>query len=230
MRLTYLVHIVAGTLGLLTGYVTLYAAKGGALHRKSGMLFVYSMLTMAGVGMTIAVVRGIAPSINIPAALLTFTLVITSLATVRPLGASSRWLNLGAMLVSLAVGVTMLTWGFEALANGGTRDEMPAFPYFMFGIVGTLAAIGDVRMIRSGPLKGAPRLARHLWRMCFALFIAALSASVQFGKMIPEPFRIRALLALPVLAILVTMFYWLWRVRIRRSLRGIVRVAAAEPA
>jgi hypothetical protein len=42
------------------------------------------------------------------------------------------------------------------------------------------------------------------------------------AKVIPKPIRIPALLALPVLAVLVTLFYWLWRVRIRRSLRGIV--------
>ncbi|HEV8355693.1 MAG TPA: hypothetical protein VGQ17_02900 [Gemmatimonadales bacterium] len=32
--------------------------------------------------------------------------------------------------------------------------------------------------------------------------------------------------ALPVPAVLVTTFYWLWRVRTRRSLRGIVGVGA----
>ena len=231
MRMTYLVHILAGTLGLLTGYVALYAAKGSVLHRRSGMLFVFTMVTMAVFGLTIAVVRDIAPAINIPAATLTLSLVITSLTTVRPLGAGTRWLNLIATIVSFAVGLTMLTWGFEALANGGTRNGMPAFPFFMFGVVGMLAGLGDIRVMRSGPLKGAPRLARHLWRMCFALFIAALSSSVQFGKMIPEPYRVRALLVLPVLAVLVTMFYWLWRVRIRQSLRGIVvRISAPEAA
>jgi hypothetical protein len=44
--MTYLVHIIAGTLGLLTGYVALYAAKGGTLHRKSGMLFVYTTIVL----------------------------------------------------------------------------------------------------------------------------------------------------------------------------------------
>jgi hypothetical protein len=46
--MTYLVHIIAGTLGLLTGYVALYAAKGGTLHRKSGMLFVYTTIRASG--------------------------------------------------------------------------------------------------------------------------------------------------------------------------------------
>ena len=71
-------------------------------------------------------------------------------------------------------------------------------------------------MMRSGPLEGARRIARHLWRMSFALFIAALSFFIGQAKVLPEAIRIPGLLALPVLAVLVTMFYWLWRVRAKR--------------
>lgn len=217
--MTYVVHIAAGGLALLSGHVALYAAKGATLHRKSGMVFVYAMLTMCVFGVLIASVRGVAPAINVPAGVLTAYLVITALTTVRPV-AWARWLNVGLMLLALAVGLTDLTFGFQALANGGKRNGMPAFPFFMFGVVGTLASAGDLRMIRSGGLKGASRLARHLWRMCFALFIAALSFFVGQAKVFPEPVRIIPLLALPVLAVLVTMLYSLWRVRIRRTLRG----------
>lgn len=226
MRMTLLVHIVAGGLGLVFGYAALYSAKGAPLHRKAGMLFVYAMLTTGIAGLLIAAVRGVAPAINIPAGLLTSYLVITALITVRPLAGGSRWLDIGALLVALAVGLTSLWFGFEAVANGGKRNGMPAFPFFMFGVVGLLASVGDVRMIRSGALRGASRLARHLWRMCFALFIAALSFFIGQAQLFPKPVRIIPLLALPVLAVLVTMFYWLWRVRIRRSFRGIV---AASP-
>jgi hypothetical protein len=34
------------------------------------------------------------------------------------------------------------------------------------------------------------------------------------------------LLAIPMLVVLLTMFYWLWRVRARRTFRGIVTVSA----
>jgi hypothetical protein len=50
------------------------------------------------------------------------------------------------------------------------------------------------------------------------------------AKVIPEPIRIIPLLSVPVVAVLVTMLYWLWRVRIKRSLRGIVGATAFEPA
>lgn len=228
MRMTYLLHILAGSLGLLFGYVALYATKGSTLHRRSGMLFVVVMLTTAVAGMVMATVRDVAPAVNIPAALLTAYLVVTALTTIRPPVAGSRWLDLGAMLVALAVGLASLTFGFEALANGGKRNGMPAFPFFMFGVVGVLASVLDFRMIRSGRLHGPPRLARHLWRMCFALFIAALSFFLGQSDEFPKALRTPALLAFPVLAVLLTMFYWLWRVRIRRSFRGLVGISAAE--
>jgi len=48
------------------------------------------------------------------ALLLTSYLVITGLTTVRPLKAGGRWLDFGAMLVALGVGVTNATFAFEA--------------------------------------------------------------------------------------------------------------------
>jgi uncharacterized membrane protein len=41
------VHIAGGALALVFGYVALYATKGATLHRRSGTLFVYAMVTMA---------------------------------------------------------------------------------------------------------------------------------------------------------------------------------------
>jgi hypothetical protein len=110
-----------------------------------------------------------------------------------------------------------------------SRNGIPAFPFFLFGVVGLLASAGDLRMIRSGALRGVPRLARHLWRMSFALFVAAMSFFIGQAKVIPKPIRIPGLLALPVLAVLVTMLYWLWRVRAkRRTERGIAGVISQE--
>jgi uncharacterized membrane protein len=220
MLIIYVVHIVAGSLGLLAGYLALYAAKGATLHRKAGMVFVCAMLTMAVAGTTISALRGVAPKINIPIALLTAYLVITALTTVRPVPAS-RWLDPALMLLVWGVGLIELTFGFQAL---GSASKGNAVPFFIFGVVALVAAGGDARMTRSEPLRGVFRLARHLWRMCFALAIAALSFFIGQSKVFPKPIRIIPLLALPLLAVLVTMLYWLWRVRFRRNLHGILGI------
>ena len=220
MRPLLLIHIAAGGLGLVAGYIALYSAKGASLHRKSGMVFVYTMLTMCTAGVLIAATQNVAPEINIPAGLTTAYLVITALLTVRPPFPGKRRLDIGAMLLGLAVGLTSLTVGFEA--RNGMR-----VPLFIFGAVGVLASASDLRMIRAGGLQGAPRLARHLWRMCFALFIAAGSFFLGQADELPKELRIYPLLALPVLAVLVTMFYWLRRVRVRRTDRATAMREAA---
>ncbi len=231
MGVALLTHIGAGGLALAAGYIALYAPKGRTLHRKSGMLFVYAMLVMAFFGALVTVLRDAVPALNLAAAVLTAYLVITALITVRPLPPTARWAHTVLMLVALAVGLNSLRYGVEAIASpDGTRNGMPAFPFFLFGMTGTLAALSDVRVIRFGDLRGTARLARHLWRMCFALFIAALSFFIGQANVLPQALRSPILLALPVLAVLVTMLYWVWRVRSRRATRVItIQSAAAIP-
>lgn len=221
MRTTYFIHILGASIGLLAGYLALYVSKGGALHRRAGTLFVFAMLGMCAAGLIIAIVRGVAPEVNVPAGLLTAYLVITAFTTVRP-EAGARWLDVGAMVTALAVGLASLSFGAQAIAAGGSRNEIPAFPFFLFGILGVLGAAGDLRVLRTGARKGPYRLARHLWRMCFALLIAAMSFFLGPSERVPELIRgSLPLRVIPVLAVLLTMLYWVWRVRFRRSLRGL---------
>jgi uncharacterized membrane protein len=223
-------HVVAGAIALISGFVALYASKGDAVHRLGGMIFVYAILVMCGGGFVLAAVRAAAPEINIPAAILTGYLVLTAVATVRPALTLARWMAIAGAGVPLALAAACLTFGFQAVASGGTRDGMPALPFFLFGITAIIAAAGDFRVIRLGQPTGARRIARHLWRMCFALWIAALSFFIGQADVFPEPIRIRPLLALPATAVLITMLYWLWRVAIRRRLSGLMFPVIAIPA
>ena len=218
MRTTLLtIHIIAGTVGIVTGFIALFAVKGATLHRKVGIVFVVAMLTMAIFGATIAAAFNAAPEINVPVGLLTAYLVITSLVTVRPPASGSRALNIGLMLLVMALTLTLVFTGVNMLAGPLAKF---AGVFFIFALIAVLATAGDIRMLRSGPLQGTYRLARHLWRMSTALLIAAFSFFIGQAKVIPKPIRIIPLLLVPPLVILATMLYWLWRVRFRKSLRG----------
>ena len=234
MRVDLIVHILAGSVGILAGFVALSAAKGATVHRKSGSVFLYAMITMALMGSTMAAVRGVAAAANVPVGLLTTYLVITGFLTVRPPSARWRWLEVGLMVWVLAVTLTLFTFGFRVLASPtGKLYGMPAFPFLIFGSIALLATVGDLRLIRSGGvhlIRGAPRLARHLWRMCTALLIASFSFFIGQAKIIPKPIRIYPLLMIPPLIVLAALTYWLWRVRWRRSLRGMIVVGAPEAA
>jgi uncharacterized membrane protein len=218
-------HIAAGALALVFGYLALYAAKGATLHRKSGLLFVGAMVVMSLSGALIAALSS--SSVSVVAGLLTFYFVTTALLTVRPRSEQSHRLDVGAMLVALTVSILAFRIGFELAGSG--RPETA--PMFIFGIVGVLAAIGDVRMMRRRGLQGPRRIARHLWRMCFAMWVAAASFFWGPPGRVPEAINIPALLPIPVLAPVVVMLYWLWRLRVRKTLGGIVgRGAHQVPA
>ena len=227
-----MIHVLAGGAGILSGFVALYSSKGSPVHRRVGMVFACAMLVTCSFGLVIAVVRNTAPAINVPAALLTSSLVVTALTTVRPPTRATRALDNASTLVCLAVGAASLRFAWEAVAAGGVRNGMPAFPFFMFGFVSLIAAAGDITRRRSSDRPGSLRLARHLWRMCFALFVASLSFFIGQSDVFPERIRVMPLLALPVVTVLVSMLYWLWRVRVRRSLRGLIRGSTLnrEPA
>jgi hypothetical protein len=230
MRAAYVVHIVAGSLALAAGYVALHAAKGAPVHRRSGRLFVGAMLVMAVTGAVMSAVQGGEGSVI--AGVMTAYLVATALAAVRRPAGWSRRVDAGLMVVALGVGLTSVALGLDTMASptGKRADGLPPFPFFMFGTVGLVAGIGDLRMLRAGGLQGAPRLARHLWRMCWALWIAAASFFLGQADELPAALRRPALLAIPVLVPLVALLYWMWRVRIRRALRGIVVVGAPDAA
>lgn len=98
----------------------------------------------------------------------------------------------------------------------------------MFGVVGLMAAAGDVRMIRAGGVQGPRRLRRHLWRMCFALYIASASFFLGQADEFPEGIRIPALLAIPAFLPLLAMVFWLRRVRVRPSARSMAGLATPE--
>ena len=232
MKAMVLLHVLAGGLALVFGFVALSAAKGATLHRKSGMLFVYTVLTMAVTGTVMAALN--AQNESVIGGVLTIYLVTTSLIAVRPTTVALRRVEIAAMLIAIALLATCVTFGIQALASpSGTRGGIPYVVFFMFATVALLGVIGDVRTIRAGVLKGAPRLVRHLWRMCYALWIAAASFFLgpreRVVKVIPEFLVTPVSLALPVVAVLVVMFYWLWRVRIRRNFRGVARPAISQP-
>jgi len=101
--------------------------------------------------------------------------------------------------------------GIRAGMSG--RGESPSF---VFAIVIFLAAIGDVRMIRAGGVRGQKRIARHLWRMCVAMVVASGSFFLGPPGRVPDIINIRALLPIPVVTPLIVMAYWMWRVRARK--------------
>src|SRR5215510_11486334 len=99
------VHIAAGGLAMVLGAVALLVKKGGTIHRRSGLLFVYAMLIMA----TSAAILG-----NVLGGLMTVYFVGTALTTVRPVSPWTHRINLAALTVAVGFALVDMVLGVKA--------------------------------------------------------------------------------------------------------------------
>jgi hypothetical protein len=237
-----MVHICGGTMGLVSGAAALSFRKGSRWHALAGKVFVASMLTMA-IGATFLAIQK-HQSGNIIGGLFTFYLILTAWWTARqPDGGPSKlgWL---VLLIPLAVGVLNWIAGIEKFSSSGPpKDGVPAGMNLFLGSVMLLAAAGDVRMLVRGGVAGTGRIARHLWRMCFGLFIATgsfflgpanrplrfLSSLGLRQHVFRTLLRQEVLLFLAVLPLLFLIF-WLIRVRFTKAFTGTSPLQAARGA
>jgi|SRR5271166_1966724 len=206
-----LFHICAGTLGLLSGAVAIVFRKGSRQHGVAGNVFVLSMLCMAGAGAYMAFMKS-QPG-NVLGGTLTLYLVATAWITARRRDGHTRIFDWGALLAVSAVAAFNLTYGMEAaMSPTGLKYDYPPGPYFFLGSVALIAAAGDIRMLIRGGIAGAQRIARHLWRMCFALFIASSSVFLARQQIFPALLRKTGVLFLLTFLPLILMIFWLVRV------------------
>lgn len=214
-------HITGGTVGLLAGTVAAFSAKGGRLHRVAGGVFFAAMLVMAGFADYLAVaVPDQIP--NFFVGTFTIYLVATAWLTVRRKAGTIGVAEKIALAVVLCLCLPFAVISFE-LAMGLTPAFKSAVPLkgvvaialYAFTLLIALAAIGDVRMLWAGGIAGARRIARHLWRMCLGLAMAAGSAFTNgLPRLLPHDLQVPLpLLFAPQLGVLVLLIYWLIRVR-----------------
>ena len=235
------VHVCAGSLGLLSGTAALSFRKGSPRHILAGRIFVGSMLTMAVAAVYLAIVRH-QPN-NIGGGILTFYLIGTAWLTARRRDGETSRFDWVVLLIPLALGT--LTWlnGIKVVRSGASsQDGVPVGMNFFMGSVMLLAAAGDFRMLVGGGVQGAKRIARHLWRMCFGLFIASgsfflgpsnrplrLLSAVGLGKHLPQALFSMTLYSILTILPLIMLVFWLVRVRFTNAYRGPAQLVSARP-
>lgn len=208
-----MVHVAAGTVAVVSGTAALLVPKGRSFHRVAGTAFFLSMLVTAAAGAWIA--------FPIPtqflaflAGVLTFYLSATAWLTVKRPEGRIGLAELVLFLFIAATGAGLVILGLEAMnSETGLSRGYAAEPYFFLGGVAVVAALFDASVLARRGLAGRQRIARHLWRMCFALFIAVGSLFTGPGaKAFPELVRQTGVMSVPEPLVLVLMAVWLTRV------------------
>jgi hypothetical protein len=203
MNVSLAVHIVGGTLAILSGYVAVAAPKGRPTHRVAGTVFFGSMLAMTSFALVMALAKD--QPINIMAASFALYMVFTAWLTARRPEGTLGWLEAAACLWALLVAAYGVLIG--APRAGGFATVVLVFA----GLAG-LGAVFDIKVMVQRGVAGVGRISRHLWRMCTAFFVA--TGSFFMGQMdeIPEAWRGPHLYVL-AFAPLVLLIIWMIRVR-----------------
>jgi hypothetical protein len=213
---------------MLSGFVAVFLRKGSRRHGIAGKVFVIAMLSLSASGVYLAIMKS-QPG-NILGGTLTFYLVGTAWMTARRTdNAEPGIFDWGALLIVLAVAASQMTFGLEAaFSQTGLKYDYPPWPYFFMGSVAVLAVTGDVRMLVRRGISGTQRIARHLWRMCFALFIAASSIFLARQHLFPAILQRTGVLYFLSFLPLLLMIFWMLRVRFTNAFKSKA-MAQADP-
>ena len=222
------IHIAAGMVALLAGTAAVAAPKGGRVHARAGTWFFAAMMTL---GVTAGILE---PFREVPgspiAGLFVCYFVATSWVTARRRDGTTGRFEIAACAIALGTGGLML-WG------GLTGDTTPAGtgPIFVLAGICLLAGLLDLNAVLRRKLTHAQRIARHLWRMCFAFFIATGSFFLGQQDVLPAGLRGSPILFVLAFAPFGVMAFWLVRLRFSkwigrwRGSRDAVLAADPQP-
>lgn len=190
--------------------------KGSRLHALVGNVFAVSMLCLSTSAVYLSFMKH--QMGNVFGGTLTFYLVATAWRTAKRRDGGTGLFDYAALLVTLAVGAGEVTYALQAaLSPTGLQDGYSPGVYLGSGIVALLAAGGDVRMLVKGGIVGAPRISRHVWRNCIALFVASGSFFLGQQQVFPVAVRDTPLLATLTFLPIALMIFWLLRVGLTKA-------------
>ena len=205
-------HMVAGGMGIIAGFVALYARKGTINHILMGRIYVIAMLLMSLTGFYYAYSRNV--HITMLAALLSGYLVVTSWLAIQ----RSIHSHLVKRVLPLLIGLPVAGYGvwLSWHAINGVTDELgtfvvPAIKYYEFALVACIALVFDLLSAFNRQQSSKGKVNQHLWRMLIPLYIACSSLFEGQAKLFPESLQYSVWLNLPEKIVLLYMGYWLFK-------------------
>ena len=186
-KIFLVIHIIAGTIGLLSGTINIIAKKGDKRHRLIGKFFLYAMLT---VGLSAFVLSTMHEN---------YFLFIVGVFTFYMAATGDRYLSLKGLnsgqkpkQIDWLLTIAMLLFGLAFIVFGIyhlTRSNTFGIVFMVFGFIGLSMVAADIKNYKGRSEIANYWLTAHLQRMIGA-YIAALTAflvvnSKHFNDIVP---------------------------------------------
>ena len=204
-------HIIAGTIGLLAGTINIIRKKGDKSHRLIGKFFLYGMLSAGFLSFALSIIH---PN---------YFLFIVGVFTVYMVGTGERYLFLRKLdsnqkpkmidwtltIFMLIAGLAFIVFGIYNLIN---KDPF-SMVFIVFGIIGLRMVFTDFKNYTGKTNIQNTWLVTHLQRMTGA-YIAALTAFLAVNiKFIPQ----YIIFLLPTALLVPLIFKWTKKYQIMKK-------------
>ena len=200
------IHIAAGLAAILIGVFALAARKGDRIHTGAGTGFVIAMLIL-GVTASILEPYRTPPGSPISGVLVCY-FVLTGWMTSRRRDGGSGWFEILASVAAIGTGV-LIFWG----GTQGSTTPAGQGPVFILAALCLYAGLLDLSVVLRKTLSAGQRIRRHVWRICFAFFIATGSFFIGQQQVMPAVIRGSPILFVLGFAPFAVMVFWLIRLR-----------------
>lgn len=207
------IHIAGGLVALVAGMVAGFARKGGRTHVAAGIAFAASMFVL-GVSASILGPFASPPQSPVGGLMVCYFVATGWLAARRRSARPGRFEKIACAAVLLMAALMIADGVQRTLAPAGQFTAPPApGAVLLLGGICLAAGLGDLRYLLRDTLSATQRLSRHLWRMCFAFFIATGSFFLGQQDVLPQAVRGSPMLFVLAFAPFALMLFWLVRLR-----------------
>lgn len=209
------IHILLGTVGLVSGFVAVASKKGCTIHRIGGLGFLIFMGASVGLGCYEAFIKP--ERITVIGGLFSVYLMITGWLSVKKRSDLVRLMERLSMLVALTIALSAFYFAYQALNSPeGLLDGFAFQPYVFFGVMAAIALVSDIRWSTRAIVEIWHRLTRHLSRMCVAMLIVEASVFLGQSDVFPTALQRTEILLAPLALVGAVMIYWLVKLRLRK--------------
>lgn len=220
-------HIGGGGVALVAGALAIFARKGGRLHARAGIIFAFAMLWLwLWLSATALHLRDGKVDSAVGDLFIGYFVVTAWLAARRRDGTTGR-LEIVACAVIFATG-GLIAWG--ALAGTARPTPVGMGPVYVIAAFCLAAGLLDLHAILRPRLAPTRRIARHLWRMCSAFFIATGSFFLGQQDVLPEALRGSPILLALAFAPFAALAFWMIRLRFGKRLKAAVQALSGQAA
>ncbi len=208
-------HLIVGATTVAAGAGALVFRKGSLLHRTAGNMFFVAMLVLCASGLYMSITRSIIFTFFL--AMLSLYLVLTGWVTaLRKDGEIGRFEKTAFLAILLNSAALTALGCVASFGWWNVGDEVPPSAFFVLAGLAALFGVFDFHTIIRRGLNRKQRIIRHLWRMCFSMFIATGIFFLGNNDLLPDALRTPLFLITPVFAVLLAMIFWIVRIQITR--------------